>query len=361
MRGKNSVFLIVVLVVGLFALIAMVQTEKQKPAGRKGERKPEPPITGPPKDGKPVGDRQRQIAFVSDRHGNSEIFVVNADGSKLKRLTTNEAEDSSPTMSPDGKKIAFTSDRDGNSEIYVVNTNGTGLTRLTNSSGNELWPKWSPNGKQIAFWSRDDNQSDIFVMDADGSNSANLTQDNQEDLYPNWMPKGDLIVYLSLRDGGYQFYSISTDGSGLKKLDSGLPPSKHDPSQIMGIFIDADVSSRQIQFFTKKEGIVPFEDPGLALGEFPAWSPDSTKIAFHSNRDGNMEIYVVNEDRSHLNRLTANNAHDMFPCWSPDGKKIAFQSNRDGNLDIYVMNADGSKPIRLTRHAAKDSQPAWCP
>lgn len=92
----------------------------------------------------------------------------------------------------------------------------------------------------------------------------------------------------------------------------------------------------------------------------PAWSPDGTKIAFVSDRDGNFEIYVMNADGSNLIRLTNNSRVDVEPTWSPDGKRIAFDSNRDGSAEIYVMNADGSDPIRLTQ-TGDNYNPAWSP
>jgi len=71
------------------------------------------------------------------------------------------------------------------------------------------------------------------------------------------------------------------------------------------------------------------------------------KIAFHSDRDGNQDIYVMNADGTNPTRLTSDPASDRVPAWSPDGTKIAFDSRRDGNFEIYVMNADGTNPTRL--------------
>ncbi len=93
----------------------------------------------------------------------------------------------------------------------------------------------------------------------------------------------------------------------------------------------------------------------------PSWSPDGSKIAFVNDRDGNWEIYVMNADGSEQTRLTNNPASDYLPVWSPDGSKIAFTSFRDDNQEIYVMNADGSEQTRLTNHPAKDYCPAWSP
>jgi dipeptidyl aminopeptidase/acylaminoacyl peptidase len=92
---------------------------------------------------------------------------------------------------------------------------------------------------------------------------------------------------------------------------------------------------------------------------WPAWSPDGTKIAFTSNRDGNNEIYVMNADGSNPVNLTRNESNDYWPAWSPDGTKIAFASLRSGNNDIYIMNADGSNVFQLTTRGG--TEPVWRP
>jgi dipeptidyl aminopeptidase/acylaminoacyl peptidase len=93
----------------------------------------------------------------------------------------------------------------------------------------------------------------------------------------------------------------------------------------------------------------------------PTWSPDGTKIAFQSDRDGNFEIYVMNPDGTGVARLTNNAASDGGPEWSPDGSKIAFTSQRDGDAEVYVMNADGSGQTNVTDNPADDLLGAWSP
>ncbi len=94
------------------------------------------------------------------------------------------------------------------------------------------------------------------------------------------------------------------------------------------------------------------------------WSPDGKKIAFTSNREGNIEIYVINSDGTGLIKLTdnpINPGNNFDPYWSPDGTKIAFRTDRDGNEEIYVMNADGTNPVNLTNNPARDGEPKWSP
>ena len=96
---------------------------------------------------------------------------------------------------------------------------------------------------------------------------------------------------------------------------------------------------------------------------YPVWSPDGQRIAFASDRDGNLEIYVMGQDGSNVVRLTntATNVADQFPSWSPDGTKIAFVSNRDGDSEIFVMNSDGSNITQLTTNAFGDAHPQFSP
>ena len=92
-----------------------------------------------------------------------------------------------------------------------------------------------------------------------------------------------------------------------------------------------------------------------------ATSPLHAKIVFHSDREGNNEIYKMKSDGSNQTRLTFNAVSDAYPVWSPDGRQIAFHSNRDGNDEIYVMNADGSSQRNLSHHPGYDAFPDWHP
>jgi len=130
----------------------------------------------------------RQIAFRSDRDGNSDIYVMDLDGGNQRNLTNNSSADGFPAWSPDGGQIAFHSDRDGNRDIYVMDSDSSSPRRLTNNSSSDGYPVWSPDGRQIAFRSDHNGNPEIYVMGADGSNPRRLTNNDAWDYSPAWRP-----------------------------------------------------------------------------------------------------------------------------------------------------------------------------
>ena len=135
------------------------------------------------------GSRESRIAFVSGRDGNSEIYVMNADGTEQKNLTNNPAWDWYPSWSADGNKIAFVShNRGGNGGIYVMNADGSGQTRLTNNPASNDTPSWSPDGERIAVASDRDGNPEIYIMNADGTEQTRLINNPAWDDSPSWSP-----------------------------------------------------------------------------------------------------------------------------------------------------------------------------
>jgi VCBS repeat-containing protein len=272
-----------------------------------------------------------KLLFTSTRDGNSEVYVMNSDGTGVTRLTTNTAADTNPVWSPDHRKIAFSSTRDGNSEIYVMNADGTAPARRTSNSVTDMSPTWSPDGTKIAFASGGGSKWDIYVVNADGTSKGptRLTSNPNPAIYatPAWSPDGGRIAFSSTRNGNLEIYVMPASGEICQK---------------------GGVCTTATRLTTNP-----------AIDTSPTWL--GTRIAFASTRDdSNSEIYVMNADGTASTRLTTNPASDTTPAGSPDGQRIAFASTRDDtNSEIYAMQADGTAVTRLTTNPATDTFPDW--
>ncbi len=140
-----------------------------------------------------------RIVFSSLRDGNTEIYVMDANGGNQENLTNHPAADYQPDWSPDGRKIAFVSGRHGGvSQIHVMDADGKNVIRLTDGRWSKGDPDWSPDGGKIVF-SVHDLVNHIDMIDADGRNRVKL---EDQALYPSWSPAGPQIVFVSWRDGG---------------------------------------------------------------------------------------------------------------------------------------------------------------
>jgi Tol biopolymer transport system component len=138
-----------------------------------------------------------KLAFISDRTGDVEVFVMDADGSNVDQLTDSAGEDWHPDWSPDGSQILFTSKRNGTWDVFVMDADGSNVSQLTPTNEDEWRPTWSPDGSQIAFAGMRQGRWHIFVMDADGSNVRQITDSTSDDFEPVWSPNGDRLAYAS--------------------------------------------------------------------------------------------------------------------------------------------------------------------
>jgi putative hemolysin len=267
-----------------------------------------------------------QIAFMSNLHLMEEgmqVYVMNADGSDPRRLTSGRGWHGPPSWSPDGKTIACA--RGG--DIWVMDADGSNPRNLTNHEAGDQEPAWSPDGQRIAFSSNRAGRvagqayaTDIFVMNADGSDPRNLTDSAAYDTAPAWSPDGSHIAFQSDRDANWpEIYVMAADGSNPRNL------TNHE-----------------------------------SYDGNPAWSPDGSTIAFDRDQDGNREIYLMAADASNVHRLTNHQGMDGLPTWSPDGRYIAFQSDRGGeSQEICVMEVESGTVQCLTEHKA--FMAAWSP
>ncbi len=178
----------------------------------------------------------------------------------------------------------------------------------------------------LVFASYRNGMSAIETINANGSGKRQLTAPQPSfEGQPAYSPDGSKIAYVC---GNFELCVMNADGSGQGRLTTSRWPQKWE-------YVD-----------------------------HPTWSPEGTKIAFASNAEGKVHVYVINGDGTGLHRLAGTTSNDDDPSWSPDGRKIAFDRYRSwsaGTSAIYVMNADGTQPRRLSPSGVDGYGPSWAP
>jgi Tol biopolymer transport system component len=262
---------------------------------------------------------------VSTRDGDYAIFEMNADGSAQHRLTSRDGEDVTspgrlffqvePAWSPDAAKIAFASRRAGSFDIYVMNADGTGTRKLTSGKENDSHPTWSRDGSRIAF----ERDGDIFVAAAEGTEPRRISDPVAEEGQPAWSPDGAWIAYVRRTPGTAvrELWLMRSDGSGRRALTSQnarvtTPAWSPDSSRVAFASNEGgDVYALYTIGVDGKglRGVVPTATDNLE----PSWSPGGDRIAYFD--DG--AIYSVELGSGEVEKLTDSENNDSSPVWNP--------------------------------------------
>jgi TolB protein len=270
------------------------------------------------------GIASTQIAFVSTRSGNKEVWVMDYDGANQRQLTSLRSIALTPRWSPDGSRIAFTcyptSGALLSAQICMYSLLTERLVTWPRFRGTNSSPSWSPDGTKIMFMSSMYGNPELFTADADGSHVQRITHSVGASTSPSWNPKtGQQVAFVSDRGGLPQLYTMDAQGGDVLKL----------PLPDMGYVID------------------------------PAWSPNGQLLAFSWRRpDGNYDLYVMELATHALVQLTRDTGRNERPSWAPDGRHIVFESTRTGTRQIWSMLADGTNVRQLTTEGQNES-PNW--
>jgi TolB protein len=255
-------------------------------------------------DPEPVPSAPQKIAFSSNRDDSHyEIYVMEADGTHVTRLTNNTVEDAAPLLSPDGSKITFRRATNPSS-VFVMNADGTHQVGLAPGEG----AAWSPDGSKLALVT-----DSLCVMNSDATGKRSL---GVGATFAAWKPDGSKIAYVSTGLGGQvqnEIYTIYPNGTGAVRVT-----------------VDG-ATKRSLD-----------------------WSPDGTQMVYSAGQS----VYVINADGTGLSSPAAG----RDARWSPDGQRIIFVTDAfDGNEEIYSVRLDGTDPQNLSRNHANDIEPDWGP
>jgi TolB protein len=279
MALSATAVVLAVAVVAAGSVAGLRALDREAPIGT--DPTPPPPTSGPAESPTP-SPFVPHIAFQSDRDGNDDIWIMEANGDNPRNLTNDPASDRTPTWSPDGTKIAFASDRSGDFDIWVMAADGSNPVDLTKSVGDETAPRWSPNGGLIAYLHAEppSGSAQTWLMGADGSDQRGLLLDDKPHGEGAWSPDGSSFVFS--RAGRLWMVAIN---------DAGEP---RDPRRLTDGPIDQE----------------------------PSWCPDGHPIAYVRG-EKDPDIWLLDPAGGEPLRMT-HGASSAMPAWNAAGNAIVF-------------------------------------
>lgn len=257
-----------------------------------------------------------KIAFESNRDGKSAIYVIQADGSGLRKLTSGEVNDEQPRWSPDGQQIVFISQRDKHLQLYIMEADGSHQRRLTNVDDIDYQPVFSPKGDQVAFISRHEQAGvvhDIYAIRADGTNRTLLSDQSANDTDPRWSPNGKKILFVRTAIIKKYYRDLSEEDKTAMKNSKEVFIMNRDGSGVRNL--------------TNSQG----------RDCCAYWSRDGKTIYFLSERDGSPQIYSMKSDGSEAQK-TADGTIVTDPNISPNRKYFIYTKEANGKPGVYLYN-----------------------
>jgi Tol biopolymer transport system component len=325
-----------------------------------------------------------------DRFPNIEIYSLTLAG-RQQNLTMNPALDTAPATSPNGREVAFVSSRAGQPDLYVMDASGGNVRRLTTSPFTASAPgsqpemvawgeydagtttiAWSPDRRRLAFVAlnaivspdcfQECHTASVFVVNADGS-GLQFVADGR---LPAWSPKGKALAYqgdVSPFGESDAIYITRLGGSGSVRIaafnpDSTMPAWSPDGKRIAFQVVPNEQSGRRVVDLVDANGSHRRQ---LTIGEDPAWSPAGLVAFLRSGR-----LHVLGANGKHDRVLSRRGARAIAPSWSPQGTRIAFlvQPKAANSLQVATVNVKTGRERQLVHepaHTVFDAGPVWAP
>jgi TolB protein len=273
------------------------------------------------------------IAFDAE----GDIWLANADGSDVRRITADPAEERGPIWSRDGSRLAFMVDR-GDGRTDLVTTDAEGGDRILVAASVAVpslqHQSWSPDGLRLTYSAMvEGGRNNIFVAEADGSGPVQVGDPTLTAKEPAWSPDGRSIAF----HGGTSSVE-PTDPSG---------PAKR------GVYVmDADGSNIRLVSQVVGSG-------GFAFS-MPLWSPDGSRIVTYVGSENSHDIWVFDADGGEERNVSNSVGDDSWPTWAPDGERIAFD-HFETRARVALVDAEGSQPFVLEDPRITNWEPVWSP
>ena len=279
------------------------------------------PALGSTLDPNNVAPPDGDLLFVSNRSGQWEIWVMEADGSAAQQITRSSSDvNYSPGWSPDGSQIVFEARRNGNWDIFVMNADGTNVRQLTTNAATDRVPTWSPDGSTIAFASDRQGDNDIFLIDPNGQNLRQITFGSSTEYYPTWSPDSREVAYQSNRTGTLQIYRQAIDQS--------------------------DSNAQQLTFGGLNKGAA-------------SWSPTGQYIVFYTNVGvgSGQDVYMVSAGGGDLIPLATASYNEVAPSWGPDGRYVYYHAGTRGGTNVLRVDTQSGIVQEITQRSDRNWSP----
>ncbi len=351
------------------------------------------------------------VAYSHNESGPADIYIMSTAGGPPRPVVQSPADDLSPRWSPDGRWLAFVSGRGSSGGIYLVpplggakeeklvDNNISCVARLDNaahslgsapwspdsrellfsrlqSSGelavwkvdlttrqpsqlthppakcDDLSATWSFDGKWIAFERRQAGRGSLWLMPTGGGEARPLLADEHDNSDPAWGVDSKSIVFTSSRAGPMNIWEIDITSPRPRRLttstiDDTFPAVASNGRIVYNQFShQTDLYVMSVPAATQRR--LTFNTKDNFAADF---SPDGRRIAYHSTRTWNFEIWLLDRDTGDERQLTNHPGRDLYPDWSPDGRQIVFVSDRDGDFHLWLLNTDGGGVRRLSGQA----------
>lgn len=268
---------------------------------------------------------------------------------------------------PPADQIAFESDQNGNWDIYLLDARANVVHNLSNHPADDLAPAWSPDGSELIFYSdhNGDHRAELHILNLETMETQPFGEQTRDYRRAGWSPDGLQLVYTI----GYgQMQLVNAEGTVIP-LGYGFSPKwSPDGNWIMYYADSPDSLNAEIYAFRATGSASLNLTHNTANDWSPSWSPDGDTIAFVTSRDGNAELYLMQncliattDCGLTLRRLTANPSNDSSPAWSPDGRMLAYETLQGENNDLFLIDVATLQMRTLYATPANERSPAWRP